>query len=83
MVYLKVLAGTALAISVLWVVSKPGYDSGLAAVVSLSALVGFFVAADKKQRIPQQRQVVSKSSVGVQAGGDINIGTISRDKHAK
>ncbi len=83
MVYLKMLAGIAFVISVLWVVSKPGYDSGLAAVVSLSALVGLFVAGNKKQRTHRQRQFVSKSSVGVQAGGDINIGTISRDRHAE
>lgn len=81
MLYLRILAGIALIVSLLWAVAKPGYDSLLAVVVSLSALLGPFVAPKKK--VPQLRQSVSRSSVGVQAGGDVNIGAISRDKNAK
>ena len=83
MVYLKILAGIALIVSILWALAKPGYDSGLAVVVSLSALLSLFLAGNKKHGVPRQQQVVSKSSLGVQAGGNVKIGTISRDKHAE
>jgi hypothetical protein len=81
MLYLQILSGIALIVSVLWAVAKPGYDSMLAVVVSFSGLLGLFVANKKKS--PQLRQSVSKSSVGVQAGGDVIIGAISRDEHAE
>jgi len=83
MAYLKIFAGIALVVSLLWVIDKPGYDSWLAVVVSLSAFIALFVTDSKKRGISRQHQVVSKSALGVQAGGDVNIGTISRDKHVE
>ena len=81
MLYMQILAGIALIVSVSWAVAKPGYDSLLAVVVSLSTVLGLFVA--RKKKVPQLRQSVSNSSVGVQAGGDVNIGAIFRDENAK
>jgi predicted O-methyltransferase YrrM len=83
MIYLKLLAGIALVVSIFWVHAKPGYDSWLSVVVSLSALGALFVTDNKMQSGTRQQRVVSKSSIGVQAGGDVNIGTNSRERNAK
>lgn len=82
MVYVKFLAAIALIGSIAWVIADPGFESALAAVGSISALVSAFLVEKRNARRAQQ-QSVSKSSLGVQAGGDVNIGSISGDKHVK
>lgn len=81
MFYLKVLAAVSLLGAIAWVVVDPGFEPGLAVVGSASALLALFVA-DRRKRLAssQQEQVVSHRSVGIQAGGDINIGSSER-KH--
>jgi len=83
MIYVKLLAGIALIGSIVWVIAKPGFESALAVVGSLSALVSAFIVQKRTARRAQQHQSVSKSSIGVQAGGDVSIGNIRGDQHAK
>lgn len=83
MVYVKLLAAIALIGSIAWVIADPGFEPGLAVVGSLSALVSVFLVAKRNARRAQQHQSVSKSSIGVQAGGNVNIGTIGGDKHVE
>ena len=80
---IKFLAVIALLGSIAWAVSAPGFDSALAVVGSLSALVAAFVVEKRRKRRARQHQSVSKSSVGIQAGGNVSIGAINSDRHAK
>jgi hypothetical protein len=83
MAYVKVLAVIALLGSIGWVIVDPGFEPGLAVVGSISALVSAFLVEKRNASRRDQRQSVSNSSIGVQAGGDVNIGNIGRDKDAK
>lgn len=83
MVYLKLLAFVALIGSITWVIADPGFEPALAVVGSISALVSAFLVEKQKARRAQQYQSVSKSSIGVQAGGDVNIGGTRDDKHVR
>ena len=80
--YLKVFAAVSLLGAIAWVLVDPGFEPGLAVVGSASALLGLFVADRKKRLESNQEQVVSGRSVGIQAGGDVNIGTIGRKDDA-
>jgi hypothetical protein len=79
----KFLAVVALIGSIAWLISAPGFEPALALIGSLSALVSAFVVEKRSKRLSQQNQFVSKSSIGIQAGGDVSIGDINGDKHAK
>ena len=83
MAYLKVLAAIALIGSIGWVIADPGFEPALAVVGSISALVSAFLVEKRNARRAQQHQSVSNSSIGVQAGKDVSIGSIGRDKHAE
>jgi hypothetical protein len=80
---IKFLAVVALIGSITWLVSAPGFEPALALVGSMSALVSAFVVEKRSQRHARQQQSVSNSSMGIQAGGDVNIGDINSEKHAK
>jgi hypothetical protein len=81
---IKLLAVVALIGSIAWLVSAPGFEPALAVVGSISTLVSAFVVEKRsKQHARQQHQSVSKTSIGIQAGGDVSIGDINNDKHAK
>ena len=81
--YVKFLAVIALIGSIAWVIVSPGFESALAVVGSVSALVSAIFIQKRTELRSRQRQSVSKSSIGVQAGGDVSIGDIGGDKHAK
>ncbi len=83
MIYMKILSIIALVVSIIWFIKEPDYRSGLVAIGSISALISAFLIERKKERNAHQHQSVSGSSIGVQAGGDVNIGTNRVDKHAK
>ncbi|MEX0804236.1 MAG: hypothetical protein WD688_13105 [Candidatus Binatia bacterium] len=81
--YVKILAMIGLVGAIAWLVADPGFEPALAVVAAISALVSAFVVERRLRRQPQQHQSVSKSSTGIQAGGDVNIGNLSSDKHDK
>ena len=83
MIYVKLFAAIALIGSIAWVIAEPGFESALAVVVSISALVSAFLVQRRTAQRAQQRQSVSKSSIGVQAGGDVSIGSIGDHKDVK
>ncbi|WP_348255572.1 hypothetical protein [Leptolyngbya sp. ST-U4] len=80
---IKFLAVVALVASIAWLASDPGFEPALALVGSMSALVSAFVVEKRSKRHARQHQSVSNSSMGIQAGGDVSIGDINSDKHAK
>jgi hypothetical protein len=69
------LAVLALLLSVAWLVLSPGLESGLAAVLGLSALISL-VASGQRSTRRTQIQRVERGSVGLQAGGDIRVAQI-------
>lgn len=83
MVYVKLLTTIALIGSIAWAIADPGFEPALAVVGSLSALVSAFLVEKRDARRARQHQAVSKSSIGVQAGGDVNIGNIEGGKHVE
>ena len=83
MTYVIILAVIALIGSIAWVIVSPGFDSGLAVIGSMSALVSSVIVQKRTAFRAKQHQSVSKSSIGVQAGGDVSIGDIGGEKHDK
>lgn len=71
--YLKWLSLISLAVSTAWLIMNPSFEAVLAVLASISGLVSGYIGEKRQSRPPQQRQIVSKSSTGIQAGGDINI----------
>lgn len=83
MAYMKFLAMIALIGSAIWFIAEPGFEPALATVGSISALVSAFVVEKRTAHRAKQQQSISKSSFGVQAGRDVNIGHIGADKHVE
>ena len=68
----------ALVASVVWAVTKPGWDSFAGVAAALAALLAsFFLGRDST---PGQSQQVGNGGVGIQAGRDISAGRISVGK---
>jgi len=75
MLIIKLLSGLAFIGSVAWFIAQRDYEPAIAILTSLSAFVtAWFV--DKKKRQANQNQSVSKNGIGIQAGGDVNLGSI-------
>jgi hypothetical protein len=89
MIYIKILSIIALIGSIAWLIFVPGFDAALAVIGSISAIISAFVVEgkiskkEKASKSIQQHQSVSKSSTGIQAGGDVNIGENRKDNHAR
>lgn len=83
MVYVKLLATITLIGSIFWVIADPDFEPALAVVGSISALISAFLFEKRNAQRAQQHQSISKSSIGVQAGGDVSIGDIGGDKHVR
>ena len=76
MLIIKLLAAIALVGSIFWLIAQPDYEPAIAVVTSLSALIGSIVVDRNRKSHSTQRQTAGERGVGVQAGGDVNIGTI-------
>jgi hypothetical protein len=83
MFYIKLLAAIALIGSIAWLIVDPGFEPALAVVAAISALVSTLLIQKRVARRPQQHQSVSKSSIGIQAGGDVSVDNIGDQKSAK
>jgi hypothetical protein len=55
-----------------WLVHSPGYDSAVAVAAAAAALLSSFFLK-REQKSDGQTQKVSESSVGIQAGRDVNV----------
>jgi len=75
MIY-KLTAGLALAVTGVWAISRPDWDSICAALAALAALVAGFVV---QRAETGQSQNVGASSVGVQAGRDATVRDINNN----
>jgi hypothetical protein len=80
---LKALAILALLGTIAWSVYMPGFEPFLAVIGAVATLVSLFVVERHKTRMAALKQTVSRSSTGIQAGGDIHIGTIEANNREK
>lgn len=58
---------------VVWAVSKPGYDSYIAAAAALGALITAFIVEKRREASTSMSQKVAKGGTGIQAGGNVTI----------
>ncbi|MFP1920401.1 hypothetical protein [Lonsdalea quercina] len=69
----KILAAAIFLASLIWVYAKPDFDSGIAVLTALLALSGLFIS--DRRDVGKLSQKISGNSTGIQANGNINIGT--------
>jgi hypothetical protein len=72
---IRVVSIVAFLLSIAWLAYNPGFKSALAALTTLAALLSSFLV---KKSEAKQSQKVSSGSIGVQAGGNINVDKIER-----
>jgi FtsH-binding integral membrane protein len=72
------VSSLALLLALAWLISSPAYDSAVACVAALAALLSSFFLK-REQKSESQNQNVSGSSVGIQAGRDANVRDIRKD----
>lgn len=77
MLIVKLLSVAAFIGSIVWMVAAPDYEPALAIVTSLSAFISTVLIEKRKARGATQHQSVSGNGVGIQAGGNVNIGNLS------
>lgn len=77
MLFIKLLSFLALLGSVAWFIKQWDYEPAIAVITSLVAFISaLFVDKRQKQRV-SQNQSVSNNGIGIQAGGDVNLGNIN------
>lgn len=77
---LKTLAVVSLLGAIAWFVWDPGFEPALAIVAAIVAFISAKVV-ETRRATRQQSQSVSNSSVGIQAGRDVQIGNRDSQKH--
>lgn len=77
---LKTLAVVSLLGAIAWFVWDPGFEPALAIVAAIVAFISAKVV-ETRRTTRQQSQSVSNSSVGIQAGRDVQIGNRDSQKH--
>jgi len=82
MLIMKLLAGFAFIGSIAWFVAAPDYEPAIAIVTSLSTLIAALIGERRAKQKPEQSQAVAQSGLGIQAGGDVKIGTIKTHQRA-
>jgi hypothetical protein len=80
MLTLKILAFIALAGSASWLVVRPDFEPAIAVVTSFAAVIALFVRQHQQKRREAQEQHVGPGGIGIQAGGDVHVGSSNRPK---
>ena len=81
MLLARSLAAIALIACGVWLGFDPKFDSLAATLAAATALATLFIAP--KLRAARQSQTVADKSVGIQAGGDVHIGTIDASRKGR
>jgi hypothetical protein len=58
MIYVKILTGISVAVSGAWLIAKPGFDSCVAFLGTLTALITVLIVERKRRERPLQQQNV-------------------------
>lgn len=82
-IFFRVITALALLIALVWLYSVPKFDSAFAVAASLAAVIALFITPRNKKKPSNQSQGIKDGSTGIQAGGDVNIGSIHKSKEAK
>jgi len=83
MLIIKFLSGIAFIGSVAWFIAIPDYEPAIAIVTSLSVFIATWFGDKKLKRHAHQNQTIAKNGVGIQAGGDVSMGSIHTSRKAK
>lgn len=84
MIFVRLLYGFALVASICWFYAEPGFEPGIAALSALSAvLVDLINSRSKSIKQRAQDQRVGAGGIGIQGGGDVNVGNVSVSKGEK
>jgi len=76
MLIIKVLSGLAFIGSVAWFIAQRDYEPAIATVTSLTAFIAAWFGDKRLKRQANQKQAVGKNGIGIQAGGDVSMGSI-------
>ena len=76
MLIIKLLSGLAFIGSVAWFIAQPDYEPAIATVTSLTAFIAAWFGDKRLKRQANQNQTVAKNGIGIQAGGDVSMGSI-------
>jgi integral membrane sensor domain MASE1 len=76
MLIIKVLSGLAFIGSIAWFIAQRDYEPAIATITSLTAFIAAWFGVKKLKRQANQNQTVAKNGIGIQAGGDVSIGSI-------
>jgi integral membrane sensor domain MASE1 len=76
MLIIKILSGLAFIGSVAWFISQRDYEPAIATVTSLTAFIAAWFGDKRLKREANQNQTVAKNGIGIQAGGDVSMGSI-------
>lgn len=80
MLIIKLLSGLAIICSVAWFIATPDYEPAIAGITSLSALIAILLGERRAKRRAAQNQSVAENAVGIQAGGDVKVGSIHANR---
>lgn len=86
MLIIRILSGLAFIGSVAWFIAQRDYEPAIAIVTSLSAFFAAWLGDKRIKRRANQNQTVAENGIGIQAGGDVNTGSIRairRDTNAE
>lgn len=83
MLIIKLLSGIAFIGSVAWFIAIPDYEPAIAIVTSLSVFIAPWFGNKKLKRQAHQNQTIAKDGVGIQAGGDVSMGSIRTSRKAE
>ncbi len=75
---LRIVSLVVLLLSIAWVAFKPGFDSAVATVAALAALISTFLVKKDGTKKPTLSQKVSDGSIGIQAGRDVHGNKLER-----
>ena len=76
MLIIKILSGLAFIGSVAWFIAQRDYEPAIATVTSLTAFIAAWFGDKRLKRQANQNQTVAKNGIGIQAGGDVSMGSI-------
>jgi hypothetical protein len=77
---IKLLSGIGFLASIAWFITAPDYEPAISALGSLAALIALFMREKKAASQPVQSQSLAENSIGIQAGGDIQVGSIHSER---
>lgn len=83
MLIIKILSGIAFIGSAAWFIALPDYEPAITIFTSLSAFIAAWIGDKKLKRQAIQNQTIAKNGIGIQAGGDVSMGSIRTGRKAK